>query len=233
MRETTAENKELLEMFEGLRVADVRDGLDWCGYMHYGSVASNIKPLFRTLKCGIARTWKHLPYQGPVPFITGKEYTEWAYDVYYKTLNPLGYFDHIEEGDFICIDQCGMDVGLIGSNSGLEGIRQGAVGWVSNGAVRDTDELILEKVPFWGTGAAQPMVQGRLIFETEQVPICIGGVAIYPGDVIVADGDGVVVVPRKIAPDVAGFARQELDNDKVGRRKIYEALDMELDDSVK
>lgn len=232
MIETSAENKKILEAFEGLRVADIRDGMDWCGYMHYGSVSKEIKPIFRTLKIGIARTWKHLPYQGPVPFLTGDDYTKWAYDHYYKEVNFLGHFDHIEKGDFICLDQCGMDVGLIGSNSGLAGIREGAVGWISNGTVRDSDEMILEKVPFWGTGCAQPMVQGRLVYETEQVPIVIGGVVIYPGDVIAADGDGVVVVPRKIAFDVAKYARRELDNDKVGRRQLYEDLGMELDSSV-
>lgn len=232
MRETTQENKAILEAFEGLRAADVRDGMDWCGYMHYGSVASNILPLFRTIRIGIARTWKYLPYQGPVPFLTGEAYTEWSND-YYKNVNFLGYFDHIEKGDFICLDQCSMDVGLIGSFSGLEAIRSGAVGWLSNGTVRDSDEMIAEKVPFWGTGVAQPMVQGRLVYESEQVPIHIGGVVIYPGDVIVADGDGAVVVPRKIAFDVAKYARQELDNDKVGRRKLYEEMGMELDDTVK
>ena len=231
MIETTSENKAILKAYEGLRVADVRDGLDWCGYMHYGSLPKSIMPIYRTLRIGIARTWKHLPYQGPMPHQTGDAYTKWAYD-YYKNVNFLGYFDHIEKGDFICLDQCGMDVGLIGSNSGLLAIKEGAVGWVSNGTVRDSDEMILEQVPFWGTGTAQPMVQGRLIYETEQVPISIGGVAIYPGDVIAADGDGVVVVPRRVALDVAKFARQELDTDKAGRKSLYTELGMELDSTV-
>ena len=55
---------------------------------------------------------------------------------------------------------------------------------------------------------------------------------VHPGDVVVADGDGVIVVPRKMAVDVAKYAHQELANDKVGRRKIYEAMGMELDNTV-
>jgi regulator of RNase E activity RraA len=55
---------------------------------------------------------------------------------------------------------------------------------------------------------------------------------VYPGDVIVADGDGVIVAPRQKAAEIAKFARRELDNDKIGRRKLYEALGMELDDTV-
>lgn len=231
MNQTTQGNKAILEAFKGLRVADVRDGLDWNGMMHYGTVSQNILPLFRTIKIGIARTVKYLPFQGPMPFLTGDKYTEWSRD-FYKNTRTFNFFESIEEGDFLCLDQCSMDVGLVGSNSGLEAIRLGAVGWLSNGGVRDTDEMILEKVPFWGTGMSQPMVQGRLIYESEQVPISIGGVVIYPGDVIVADGDGAVVVPRKMAFDVAKYARQELDGDKAGRKKLYEALNMELDSTV-
>ena len=64
------------------------------------------------------------------------------------------------------------------------------------------------------------------------IPVAVGGVVVYPGDVVVADGDGIIVVPRKMAFDVAKYAHQELRNDKVGRRRLYEALGMELDDTV-
>ena len=57
-------------------------------------------------------------------------------------------------------------------------------------------------------------------------------VRVHPGDVVVADGDGVIVVPRKMAVDVAKYAHQELANDKAGRRRIYEEIGMELDETV-
>ena len=50
--------------------------------------------------------------------------------------------------------------------------------------------------------------------------------------IIVADGDGVIAVPRKIAKDVAKYAHKELFNDKNARREKYEKLGWELDDSV-
>ena len=50
------ENKKLLELYAPLRVADVRDGMDWLGYHHYGSLSPDIRPLWRTRACGIART---------------------------------------------------------------------------------------------------------------------------------------------------------------------------------
>jgi regulator of RNase E activity RraA len=98
--------------------------------------------------------------------------------------------------------------------------------------MRDTDELILQKVPFWSRMISQSMVQARLRFDAMDIPVNVGGVQVHPGDMVVADGDGVIVVPRDMARDVARYAHQELANDKVGRRKLYEALGMELDDTV-
>ena len=54
-----------------------------------------------------------------------------------------------------------------------------------------------------------------------------------PGDVIVADGDGVVVVPRARAEEVAGHARKVLDGEKAGRKQLYEKLGLPPDASVK
>ena len=51
---TKEENKKLLEMYAPLRVADVRDGMDWLGYHHYGTLDRDIRPLWRTRVCGIA-----------------------------------------------------------------------------------------------------------------------------------------------------------------------------------
>ena len=104
---------------------------------------------------------------------------------------------------------------------------------VSNGGVRDTDEIILQKIPFWSRYSSQSMVQGRLQYEAHNIPVDMGGVTIFPGDMVVADGDGLIVVPRKLAFDVAKYAHQELSNDKVARRKKYEAMGIPLDDSVR
>ncbi len=226
------EREFLLGLFKDLRVADVRDGMDWCMLHHYGSMSVDIRPLYRTRAVGIARTARYLPYQGSIPAMTPDEYTEWS-GWYYNNVCTYPWMKEIEPGDFIVIDQSGVNVGLMGSNNGLECKRAGATGLVTNGGVRDTDELILQKVPFWSKFCSQGMVQGRVQYDAHNIPVQVGGVVVNPGDIVVADGDGVIVVPRAKAEDVAKYAKRELVNDKAARRKLYESMGMELDDTVK
>jgi len=225
------ERQEILELYKDLRVTDVRDGLDWNMMHHYGSVHYSIRPLFRTRVIGIARTSRYVPYEESVPPMSPEEYTEWV-AWYYANVTKNPGFDEIEEGDFICIDQSEVSVGILGSNNSLAYYARGARAFLTNGGVRDTDELILQKIPVWSQFISQGMNQGRIRFDSKDVPVSIGGVVIYPGDVVVADGDGVVVVPRKMALQVAKYAHQELKKDKAGRRKLYEALGWEPDHTV-
>jgi len=228
---TQPTREELLELYQDLRVADVRDGMDWNMMHHYGSMSPDVRPLWRTRAVGIARTARYLPYDQAIPTMTPEEYSKWS-GWYYGNVCTYPWMKEIQPGDFCVIDQSGVDVGLMGSNNSLAGVRDGAVGYVTNGGMRDTDELILQQIPFWSTMISQGMVQGRLRFDAMGIPVSVGGVLVHPGDVVVADGDGVIVVPRAMAVDVAKYAHQELANDKVGRRKLYEAIGMELDDTV-
>ncbi len=226
-----AQRKVLLERYANLRVADVRDGMDWMMRHNYGSMCYEIRPLWRTRAVGIARTARYLPYTGEVPKMTPEEYTEWS-GWYYQNVCTYPWIAAIEQGDFCVIDQSEVDAGLMGSNNGMDGLIKGATGYVTNGGVRDTDELILQQVPFWSRFCSQGMVQGRLQFDAYDIPVEVGGVLVHPGDVVVADGDGVIVVPQDIAMDVAKYAHQEMSADKVSRRKKYEELGLELDETV-
>jgi len=231
MAESKNERQKLLDLYKDLRVADVRDGMDWNMMHHYGSMSPDISPLWRTRTVGIARTARYLPYEESIPTVSPKEYSKWS-SWYYRNVCTYPWMKGIEPGDFIVIDQSAVDAGLMGSNNSLAGSRDGARGYVTNGGVRDTDELILQRIPFWSRFISQKMVQGRLRFDAMDIPVNVGGVQVNPGDIVVADGDGVIVVPRKIAFDVARYAHQELANDKAARKRLYEALGMELDDTV-
>jgi len=71
--------------------------------------------------------------------------------------------------------------------------------------------------------------------EVESVnrPIVLGGVLVMPGDVVVADGDGVIVVPRAVALDVAAYAHKVIDGDKNARRDLYKKLGLPEDKSTR
>ena len=228
------ENLELIEMFKRLRVTDVRDGMDWMGYHHYGTVDYSIRPLFRpeTSVIGIARTARYIPYEGPVPGLPPEEYTKWA-KMYYAEICTDPWSKDIQPGDFICLDIAGTDVGLLGSNNTLSCRKKGAVGFMLNGGgIRDTDECILQKINVWSKHISQGMDQARIRYIEKDIPIGIGGVAVYPGDLVVGDGDGVIVVPRKAARDVAKYAWQEASADKKSRKQLYIDLGMKLDETV-
>ena len=77
-KQSINERQELLEIYKELRVADVRDGMDWQMMHHYGSMYYDIRPLFRTRTCGIARTARYLPFQGHIPEMTLEEYSKWS-----------------------------------------------------------------------------------------------------------------------------------------------------------
>lgn len=228
------ESLELIGLFKRLRVTDVRDGMDWVGYHHYGTVDHAIRPLFRPEESviGVARTARYVPYEGPVPLERGDAYTAWV-KMYYSKICYDPWVNDIVPGDFICLDVAGIDVGLLGSNNTLTCTKKGAVGFLTNGGgIRDTDECIVQKMHIWSKFVSQPMDQARIRYIEKDIPIAIGGVAVYPGDIIVADGDGVIAVPRKIARDVAKFAWQEASADKASRKQLYTDLGMKPDSSL-
>ncbi|HEY3291029.1 MAG TPA: RraA family protein [Anaerolineae bacterium] len=225
-------NDELLELYKDLRVADVRDGMDWNLLHERGSMSPEIRPLWRTRAIGIARTERYVPFSGTIPRLTPEEYTAWQ-GWYYNNVCTYPWMPEIQPGDFMVIDVSGVNVGLCGSNNTLEAWKRGVRGFVTNGGgVRDTDEVILQQIPFWSKFVSQSMVQGRIQYEARDIPVDVGGVLVYSGDVVVADGDGVIVVPRAVAVDVATYAHQELRNDKSARRRMYEEQGRALDESV-
>jgi len=78
MKMSQDERQALLDLYKDLRVADVRDGMDWNLLHSTGSMWTDIRPLFRTRAYGIARTARYMPYQGSIPAANPDEYTQWV-----------------------------------------------------------------------------------------------------------------------------------------------------------
>lgn len=87
----------------------------------------------------------------------------------------------------------------------LRGIR----GIVTDGAVRDLPGLVQVGLPIWGSGTSVPPSIGGLSYAGHSLPIGCGDTAVLPGDIIVADADGAVVVPPAVAKAVAEGGRKQ------------------------
>jgi 4-hydroxy-4-methyl-2-oxoglutarate aldolase len=237
---SAGEDEELLRLFSGLRVADVSDGMDKAGLPGIGLVDASILPLWIDLKnfshrfAGIAVTARYVPTQKPhAGQRTPEEFDKWEGE-FYDRYSSEPYADLIRGGTALVIDDVEeADIGSIGSYNILEWKRRGCVGVVTDAAARDTDEIAGEKVPLYLRKRGRGIRPGRNEIESVNRPVAIGGVLVMPGDVVVADGDGVIVVPRAQARLVAALARQVLENDKAGRRDLYRQMRLPSDASIK
>jgi regulator of RNase E activity RraA len=90
---------------------------------------------------------------------------------------------------------------------------RGVAGVLSDGAMRDTPVIGKLDFPVYCTAAAAPPSMTRLHPVETQTPVGICGVPVYPGDIIVADEDGAIVVPRHLADEVArdSFEQERLE----------------------
>jgi len=232
---------ELLKLYKGLRVADVSDGMDMVGLRDAGLLDQRIEPLWKDVSdmkhiiCGIAVTARYVPttrvIKNPMP---KEEFQKWEGN-WYGAISSEPFVEFIKPGSIVVLDVQGDgDTGSVGSFNGLFWYGKGARGIVSNGGIRDTDELIKQQIPVYMDHAhrGRGIRPGRNEIESVNKPVTIGGVLINPGDVIVADGDGVICVPRAYAKPVAEFAREILVKDKAGRKDLYIKLKMPLDKTV-
>jgi regulator of RNase E activity RraA len=232
------ETTKLLNLYRSLRVTDVCDGLDAVGLIDTCTMDWQIRPLWRDTEntanfshriYGVAHTVRFVPTHRVAPRpLPLDEYRAWK-SKWYRELAP-GPKEPIHPGEIIVIDAAEVgDVGFIGSNNAQGWMNAGAHGVVTNGGCRDTDELIVQRIPVYSRRIARGIRPGRLEWDAENVPIACGGVRVYPGDVIVADGDGVIVVPIAHAETVAQIAREIANDDKRGRRAKYEQAGIEPD----
>lgn len=237
----------LLELYRGARVNDVVDGMVTVGYMGVGVMDPKIAPLWKDVETmehrfsGIAVTVRYGPTNRPMhpgADLTKpenyEEYRKWR-GMWYSQLSPEPFGEFIKPGTVIVMDnKDDNDTGSTGSKNILDWQEKGAVGLVAAGGVRDIDEVIRQKNPvyinYYERGRGERIGRNEVI--DVQRPVVVGGCLVYPGDVIVADSDGVVVVPRRVAVRVGQIAYMELVDDIKGRRLLYENLGRELDKTV-
>ena len=141
---------------------------------------------------GTARTLRYLPYRADVFADHGGAGNA------QKRL-----FDAVGPGEVIVIEARGLAAsGTLGDILALRAHARGAAGIVTDGGVRDVEAVAAAGIPVFAAGA-HPAVLGRLHVPWEHdVAVACGGATVLPGDVVVGDADGVVVVPRQIVEQV-------------------------------
>jgi 4-hydroxy-4-methyl-2-oxoglutarate aldolase len=105
--------------------------------------------------------------------------------------------DAAQPGDVIVIDNGGRpDTSCWGGLLALAAKTKGISGVVIDGACRDIDESRDVGFPVYARGAVPMTARGRVMQETYNQEIEFAGVQVHPGDLVIADGSGVVIIPR-------------------------------------
>ena len=187
---------ELIEAYDKVAVVSVADVVDKvCGKRGY--MASCIKPRINEKRiCGPAAT-----------------VLEAATDEFAPPQHALDLIDEAAPGsvNVISIEGGEADVAVWGGLMTAGAVANGHAGAVLDGAVRDLTEIRRDyDFPVYARDVSPGTTLGRYRTVASQVPVRTGGIVVHPGDIIVGDVDGVVVVPREKAAEVLKIA-QEID----------------------
>jgi regulator of RNase E activity RraA len=108
------------------------------------------------------------------------------------------------------VDAMGVeDAGIFGDILCARMAKKAIAGLITDGVVRDVDGVLRSRLKVWCSGVAAPPSVAGLTFVDWQRPIGCGGVAIFPGDLLVADADGVVVIPWAMVDEVVPMAVEQ------------------------
>ncbi len=113
-------------------------------------------------------------------------------------------------GCIAVVDAMGVsDAGIFGDILCARMQKRGVTALVSDGVVRDQAGVLGTGLPVWCSGVAAPPSVTSLTFVDWQQPIACGGVAVFPGDVIVADDDGAVLIPAALLEEILLLAPEQ------------------------
>ena len=185
-------DRNLIAQYRMLSTANVSDGLDRLG--------------IKGAPHGIGPLWDACPK------IVGPAATLKLVPVGQAEESPvLGTLEAVKRGrpgDVLVIDQAGrMDVNSYGGVAGFTTRHFGLAGCVIDGVTRDIDEYKQLNLPVYGRGFIQQSIRDRCACAGYAIEVQLGGVPVRPGDLIVADENGVCVVPQEKAAELLEFAQ--------------------------
>jgi 4-hydroxy-4-methyl-2-oxoglutarate aldolase len=195
----------LIEAFGKVAVASVADAVDKvCGRRGYLEAA--IKPRINEQRiCGPAAT-----------------VLEVATDEFVPPQHALDLIDEAPRGSVIviAIEGGAPEVAVWGGLMTAGAVANGHVGAVLDGGVRDLVEIRRDYgFPVYARDVSPGTTLGRYRTVASQVPVKVGGIVVHPGDLVVGDVDGVVIVPKAQAAAVLAMA-QEIDSRELEQAKL-------------
>lgn len=199
---------------EKLSTTNVADALDALGLK---GATYGIRPVWPTMKkvCGRALTVK----------MTAAGLTKSQYHLGVKAI------DAAEPGDVIVIDNGGrLDTSCWGGILANGAKMKGVSGVIIDGACRDVDDCVEIDFPVYARGSVVATARGRIIEEATNVLIQFGGVQVRPGDILLADKSGVVVIPQEKLDEVLAKAEElyQKEEDMVAEIRAGKSM-MEVD----
>jgi len=201
---------ELIERLERLHPAVVSDCLDRAG-IRSGVMAPHIRPLYPEARvAGYAMT-VHCVEVDAVP----EDPADW-----YR--GELASVDALQPGDVMVVSTCrGSYWGeLLATASRYRGAR----GIVADAYARDTLSLIEMRFPTFAAGIHCADSLGRIDVDDFGAPVECGGVEVSPGDLVLGDHDGVVVIPAAVAGEVVAAAEEKVAGENLVRSKLAEGM---------
>lgn len=165
--------------------------------------------------------------QGILPQVSGTKAVGRAFTVRYRPCGPekgtVGDFlDDVEPGQIVVLDNGGRTYGTVwGDIMTVYAIKKGISGTVIDGVCRDLPKILELKYPIFSRGRFMVTGKDRVEVDAINVPVSISDILVKPGDIVVADDTGVVIVPFEKAEEVLNIAT-EIDEVE---QKILELID--------
>lgn len=133
----------------------------------------------------------------------------------------------VQPGDVLIFAAGGMEPAAVMGDVFITRLKvRGAAGVVVDGYVRDSKEVIASGLAVYARGCNAIPVTPRVIPAEINVPVQCGGVTILPGDLILTDDDGALVIPRNLAGRVAEHAREKEELESFIREQLLANPDM-------
>jgi 4-hydroxy-4-methyl-2-oxoglutarate aldolase len=224
---------DLVKYFKHFRTTDVADALDAVGRQDITLMDERIRPLWQGIRFwGPAVTVRALPANVRMPRLSVEDAVR-SHSIWFAEHGRMTVGEAVKPDCVVVTATAGCpETGIWGSNNALGMVARGAAGVLTDGYARDTDELIAQRTPVACRGRGRTIIPGRVTFAGVNEPVACGGVLVRPGDVVGCDGDGCLVVPAEVVEDVIRVAAAILVADAKGRRRLFEQLNMPVDESV-